>query len=192
MSTEIDHDEDERIAVTRKPLRQARGASRKAGRAEHRENRDLDERVREASVRSLMRDMVLPDPPKIPGFHLAWLSTNNPYDPIHSRMRLGYTPVRPNEIPDFDPSLNMKTGDFEGAVACKEMVLFKIPDERYQDIMAELHHTMPNEEDTRLRASVEALEDELRRRGSGMTRGDKGGDGYATLRGSGRTPRFAD
>ena len=41
----------------------------------------------------------LPKPPGIPGFHLCWLSSTNGYDPIHKRLRMGYTPVKPEEVP---------------------------------------------------------------------------------------------
>jgi len=36
----------------------------------------------------------LPNAPEIPGFHCCWLSTTHQYDPIHKRMRIGYTPVK--------------------------------------------------------------------------------------------------
>ena len=44
----------------------------------------------------------LPDLPIIPGYHMCWLSTTNSSDPIARRMRLGYTPVRSEDIPGFE------------------------------------------------------------------------------------------
>ena len=45
----------------------------------------------------------LPKVPDIPGWHLCWLSTTNGYDSIDKRMRLGYVPVKAEELPGFAP-----------------------------------------------------------------------------------------
>ena len=45
----------------------------------------------------------LPKPPDIPGFHVCWLSTTNGYDPIHKRMRMGYEPVKVEDVPEGPP-----------------------------------------------------------------------------------------
>jgi len=86
---------------------------------------------------------VLPTPPGIPGFHLCWVSTTNSTDPIHKRMQLGYQPVRISEVPGFDQYKVADGSQFEGCIACNEMLLFKIPQEVYQDIMAIYHHDSP-------------------------------------------------
>ena len=52
----------------------------------------------------------LPSPPDVPGFHLLWLSTTNSYDPIHKRMRMGYTPVTVDEVPGFE-NYKVKAGE---------------------------------------------------------------------------------
>ena len=49
----------------------------------------------------------LPTLPEIPGFHTCWLSTTNQYDPIHKRLRMGYTPVTPQDLPDGYDHLKM-------------------------------------------------------------------------------------
>lgn len=87
---------------------------------------------------------VLPTPPKIPGWHCVWLSTTNTTDPIYRRLRLGYQPVKMDEVPEL-AMYKVQGGDFDGGVACSEMVLFKIPDDVYQDIMTVFHHEKPLE-----------------------------------------------
>lgn len=109
--------------------------------------------------RTLLRDEfkqeVLPTPPAISGYHLCWLSTNSKADPIHNRMRLGYTPVKASEVTGME-NYSMKGGEWDGFVSCNEMVLFKIPRERYQLIMAEYHHHMPLEEEKGIREKIDA------------------------------------
>ena len=99
----------------------------------------------------------LPTPPAIPGYHLCWLSTTNAYDPIHKRIRLGYEPVKAEELPGFD-TYKVKSGELTGFVACNEMVLYKMPEEMYQDLMAEVHHYAPQEEQDKIRVQVEQLQ----------------------------------
>lgn len=50
-------------------------------------------------IRSEFDDVRLPNPPKIAGWHLCWLTSQSQNDPIDKRMRLGYVPVRPHELP---------------------------------------------------------------------------------------------
>ncbi|WP_337892722.1 hypothetical protein, partial [Mesomycoplasma ovipneumoniae] len=45
-------------------------------------------------------------------------------------------------------------GEFDGCVACNEMILFKIPEELYQEIMLINHHEKPLEEESMLRATA--------------------------------------
>jgi hypothetical protein len=98
----------------------------------------------------------LPTPPEIPGFHLCWLSSTNQYDPIHKRLRMGYTPVKAEELPGFD-NYRVKAGEHEGFVACNEMILYKMPDEIYQEIMAEMHHYAPMEEQEKIKVQQDQL-----------------------------------
>jgi len=86
-----------------------------------------------------------PTPPENPGFHPCWLSTSNQYDPIHKRMRLGYVPVKAEEVPGFE-NYRVKSGEHEGFVAVNEMLLFKLPNDVYQEMMSELHHFAPMDE----------------------------------------------
>ena len=98
----------------------------------------------------------LPKVPTIPGWHLCWLSTTNAYDTIDKRMRLGYVPVKADEMQGFD-SYRVKAGEHVGYIACNEMLLFKLPMDVYQDVMAQMHYEAPLEEEERIRSQVESL-----------------------------------
>ena len=96
---------------------------------------------------------ILPTPPKVPGWHFCWLSTTNSSDPIYKRMQKGYRPVKASELVGFT-SASVTEGEFEGVVSCNEMLLFKIEEELYQDIMLYLHHELPMSEEEMLKANA--------------------------------------
>ena len=98
---------------------------------------ELSKRERLEAFRDKWQNSALPDIPKglIPGMHLCWLSTTNTYDSIDKRMALGYEPVKAVELKGFETLGKMSSGKFEGCVSCNEMVLFKIPEEIYQEVM---------------------------------------------------------
>jgi len=98
----------------------------------------------------------LPKAPDIPGFHTCWLSTTHQYDPIHRRMRIGYTPVKADEVPGFE-NFRVKAGEMEGFVACNEMVLYKLPIDIYESYMAEVHHYAPMDEQEKIRVQQDSL-----------------------------------
>lgn len=89
----------------------------------------------------------LPSPPALAGQHLVWLTTTSQYDSVQKRQRLGYQPVRQSEMPGFDASNGQTLTGYDGFVTCNEMVLFKIPMTRFQQIMAFYHHKKPLEEE---------------------------------------------
>ena len=125
----------------------SRGADDQLASSEERRKMFRNEWIQEA----------LPTPPAIPGYHLCWLSTTNGYDPIHKRMRLGYEPVKAEELPGFD-TYKVKAGEHVGFVACNEMVLYKMPDDIYQSLMAEVHHYAPRDEADKIRVQVQELQ----------------------------------
>ena len=127
----------------------------------------------------------LPNPPTIPGFHLCWLSTTSSYDSIQKRIRIGYVPVTAEELTGFD-TYRMKGGEFEGFIAVNEMVLFKLPNEIYNELMQELHHHAPNDEEGKLGQS--AIRDYKDSNGKQLTSIE--GDGFAELGARVRTPNF--
>lgn len=97
----------------------------------------------------------------IPGFHLCWLSTTNSYDSIDKRMRLGYEPVKAEEISGFD-SFRVKSGEHVGFISCNEMLLFKLPMDIYQAVMQKFHHTAPHEEAQKIEVQIENLQGQAR------------------------------
>ena len=96
----------------------------------------------------------LPNAPDIPGWHVCWLSTTNSYDSIDKRIRLGYIPVKADDIPGFE-NYRVKAGEHVGYIACNEMLLFKIPEEAYQEIMTHFHHEQPLEEANKIKVQAE-------------------------------------
>ena len=86
---------------------------------------------------------VLPNLPRIPGYHVCWVSTTNTSDTPQGREQLGYTFIERSEVPEFTYT-DQKSGDFPGIVTWREMVGMKIPLSTYQLYMEELHHNEPS------------------------------------------------
>ena len=129
----------------------------------------------------------LPKTPEIPGWHLCWLSTTNSYDSIDKRMRLGYVPVKADELTGFD-TYRVKSGENIGFIACNEMVLYKIPMDLYQDVMLQMHHEKPMEEADKIRVQAENLQG--MRDSSGKSLGQVEGEGFGDLDRDVKTPVF--
>jgi len=100
----------------------------------------------------------LPKLPEMEGWHLCWLSTTNSYDSIDKRMRLGYVPVKAEELPGTFDTYRVKAGEHVGFVSCNEMLLFKLPMDIYQEIMTYQHHDRPREEAEKIKVQVESLQ----------------------------------
>lgn len=147
--------DDERIARTDAD-RASRSKTEDGDRA-GREMLDMTDEERSRFLRDEFTNSSMPSLPAIPGYHMCWLSTNNQYDTIMKRMRLGYRPVRATELPPGYSSLTLKTGEHEGCIAVNEMVLFKIPEDVYQALMKTFHHDMPQDEADKLRRAWEQL-----------------------------------
>ena len=129
----------------------------------------------------------LPKVPDIPGWHLCWLSTTNGYDSIDKRMRLGYVPVKADELPGFD-NYRVKAGEDIGFIACNEMRLYKLPMEIYQEVMTQMHHEAPNEESDKVQVQVEQLQGN--RDSSGRSLGSVEGEGFGNLNRNVQAPVF--
>ena len=114
-------------------------------------------RERAEAFRDKWQNSALPDLPAgiIPGFHLCWLSTTNNYDSIDKRVALGYEPVKASELgKGFEGLGKMSSGKFEGCVSCNEMVLFKLPEEIYQEVMRMMHLEDPLDHQRNITAQV--------------------------------------
>jgi len=118
---------------------------------------DIINRERIEAFRDKWANNALPDIPEtaIPGFHLCWLSTTNNYDSIDKRMALGYEPVKASDLgKGFETLGKMSSGKFEGCVSCNEMVLFKLPEEIYQEVMRMMHLEDPLEHQRNITSAV--------------------------------------
>jgi len=162
-----------------------------------RESADVDRVQQDGSAlsaaerrRMLRQDWVqevLPTPPKIEGFHCCWLSTTNSTDPVYKRIQRGYVPVKASEVPGFGNQFTAQGGEFDGCIACNEMLLFKVPNQLYQDLMTIYHHEMPMEQEAAIRENVNRRTDED---SDGRRLAQVEGD-FANLgRGNNRTPTF--
>lgn len=126
------------------------------------DSRQLNDGQRLDEFRKSLYQSVLPNLPKIKGWHVVWLTTNNPGDSIQSRMRLGYVPIKPREVPGFE-SLSLKSGEYVGLIGVNEMVAFKLPLHLYQMYMTEAHHTSPQHEEEKLTDALDAVREQASR-----------------------------
>ena len=99
----------------------------------------------------------LPKVPELAGWHFCWLSTTNGYDSIDKRLRLGYVPVKADELPGYE-DYRVKSGEHVGFISCNEMLLFKLPMDIYQEVMTYHHHDKPREEAEKIRVQLENLQ----------------------------------
>ena len=116
------------------------------------QDRELSDDERVAEFRQQFFQSALPDLPHIPGYHVCWLTTENPRDPIHSRIRLGYEPIRESDIAGWEHA-SIKTGEWQGCIGVNEMVAFKLPLELYEQYMRINHHEQPLAEEEKLSAA---------------------------------------
>ena len=127
-----------------------------------RSNRNLKDDIRLKEFRKQFHHDVLPDLPKIPGYHVCWLTTTNTHDPIQARVRLGYEPVRPSEVPGWKFA-SVKSAFVEGdVISVNEMIAFKIPLDLYEEMMRIAHHERPLDEEDRLKQRVEQTKQAMR------------------------------
>ena len=148
-------------ALNEDRIRRTGGEDRKDRAMEDRaisENRVLSDEERIEMFRMQHFQHVLPDLPKIPGYHTCWLSTANQSDTIMHRMRLGYEPIKREDVPGWNyDAMSLKTGEYAGLIGINEMVAFKVSDKLYQAFMREAHHDAPNRQAEKLVNDVEAL-----------------------------------
>ena len=148
------------------------------------ENRELTEDDRLEMFRNQLFNDALPDLPEIPGYHVCWLTTTNPRDPIHRRIQLGYEPVKAEEVPGMAHA-SVKTGEYAGMIAVNEMLAFKLPESLYQRFMKEAHHDAPLREEDKLAETAELMRQQAERAGGKLIEGD----GMAEMREYNPRPR---
>jgi hypothetical protein len=144
----------------------------------------------EQMLRNEFVQEALPNIPKKPGWHRCWLTTTSSYDQIHKRIRMGYQPVTLDSlgVPGLE-TYRMTSGEFAGCVSCNEMVLFEIPEERYQAMMRVFHHKRPLEEEQGIRQQAQSSEEDSR--GKKLVSFDDDDEGFRHLGREPRTPSFS-
>jgi hypothetical protein len=153
------------------------------------QDRALSDDERVAEFRQQYFQSALPDLPKVPGYHVCWLTTENPRDPIHSRMRLGYEPITESDIPGWEHAA-IKTGEWQGCIGVNEMLAFKLPLELYEQYMYINHHEQPLGEEEKLSAAIRAMESEMNQASKGAVELELE-DGTAALGKAPEPPPFA-
>lgn len=139
------------MSELRKPVKRVRKlsdsrADRRSDDRNNSQNREFTDAERVDMLRRSFFQSALPDIPPIEGYHVCWLTTQNPRDPIHGRLRLGYELIKGSEIPGFE-HLGLKTGDYPGVIGVNEMVAAKIPFHLYDAFMREVHFDQPLREE---------------------------------------------
>ena len=153
------------------------------------QDRELSDDERVAEFRQQYFQSALPDLPHIEGYHVCWLTTENPRDPIHSRVRLGYEPIRESDIPGWQHA-SIKTGEWEGCIGVNEMVAFKLPMELYEQYMYINHHEQPLAEEEKLSAMHRQIQEEVQQASRGAAELELEG-GTAELGQAPEPPPFA-
>jgi hypothetical protein len=135
------------------------------------EDREMSEDDRLEMFRNQLFNDALPDLPDLPGYHMCWLTTTNPRDPIYRRMQLGYEPVKVEEVPGMAHA-SIKTGEYAGMLGVNEMLAFKLPLSLYEKFMQEAHHDAPLREEDKLAEVAEMRRDQAERAGTTIFEGD--------------------
>ena len=166
----IDKNEDARLKkdfdVVGRRMATRRGQDREVT-----ESREVTEDDRLEMFRNQLFNDALPDLPDLPGYHMCWLTTTNPRDPIHRRMQLGYEPLLPEEVPGMTHA-TVKTGEYSGMIGVNEMIAFKLPLSLYEKFMQEAHHDAPLREEDKLAEVAEMMREQAERAGGRILEGD--------------------
>ena len=185
-------DDDERLTsdvdrgarASQDPAREDRAMDDRA----RSENRQLTDGDRLREFQSQFFKEVLPDLPRISGYHTIWLTTTNPRDSIQARIRMGYEPVKPEDVPGCEYA-TLKTGEWAGFIGVNEMLAFKLPLNLYQMYMKEAHHDAPAREQEKLTHVIDTIREGARAKGGDVLEYE----GTAELRRDRRrSPSFTD
>ena len=135
------------------------------------ENREVTDDDRLEMFRAQLFNDALPDLPHMPGYHMCWLTTTNPRDPIHRRIQLGYEPIKASDVPGMEFA-SVKTGEWAGLIGVNEMIAFRLPETLYQRFMQEAHHDAPLREENKLAETAEIMRQQAEGSGSTLFEGD--------------------
>lgn len=154
---------DSRVGKASARRKRSPGTARKSRAVEDRKSanqeRVLSDEERLDEFRKSFFQSVLPDLPTIDGYHVCWLTTTNPRDSIASRVRLGYTPIKAEDVPGWEHA-TLKSGEWMGCIGVNEMIAFKLPMHLYEAYMREAHHSQPLAEEEKLTAVIDVIREE--------------------------------
>lgn len=146
-------------------------AEREANDREFTEDREMTEDERLEFFRDSLNQSVLPDLPKMAGHHVFWATTTNARDSIQWRIRIGYRPIRAEETPGWQ-GVTITSGEYAGVIAVNEMLAMRIPMSLYNKYMREVHHTLPMQEQEKIRQQIRRVSEDAARRGSKVVEGE--------------------
>lgn len=146
-------------------------AEREANDREFTEDREMTEDERLEFFRDSLNQSVLPDLPKMAGYHVFWATTTNARDSIQWRIRIGYRPIRAEETPGWQ-GVTITSGEYAGVIAVNEMLAMRIPMSLYNKYMREVHHTLPMQEQEKIRQQIRRVSEDAARRGSKVVEGE--------------------
>ena len=135
------------------------------------DHRELSDSDRIQMFQQELFNDALPSLPDIPGYHVCWLSSTHPSDTLQRRERLGYTLIKPEEMPGMQHA-TLKTGEHAGAIGINEMLAYKLPVNLYQAFMKEAHHDAPQRYALSIASQVDALKEQAARDGGDLMEGD--------------------
>lgn len=134
-------------------------------------DRELTEDMRLELFRDSLEQSILPDLPRMDGYHVCWLTTTNPRDSIQWRLRIGYELIRVEDCPGWE-GVTLTAGDYAGVIGVNEMLAARIPLSLYNRYMREVHHNHPMAEEEKLHAASMSLKEAAQARGSYIQEGD--------------------
>ncbi len=174
--------DDERLAKDADIVGSAK-ASRRLEDREVTQDRELTEAERLELFQNNLFNAALPSLPPQPGYHMCWLTTTNPRDSIHHRLRLGYELLRAEDVPGMEHAM-LREGPYEGLVGIEEMLAARLPNSLYQSYMKAAHHDAPRAEEEKLQATVDSIREQAESAGAKLIEGD----GMTDLRRSAPSP----
>lgn len=131
---------------------------------------------------------ILPNLPKMEGYHVCWLSTSSARDTIPNRQRMGYQLITSEMCPGFEQATSVKSSAFPGVISINEMVAARIPVRLYERMMRRVHHELPAAEEAKMRAMLDQKKAEAEEIGGKLIEGD----GMSSLGKRVPAPSFAD
>lgn len=113
---------------------------------------------------------VLPNLPRMDGYHVCWLTTSNPRDSISWRKSIGYELIRVEDCENWHGAGVQP--DASGVVTVNEMVAARIPIRLYNRLENAVGHYLPLKEEEKLRANTDLIQRNARRRNIQVAEGD--------------------